>query len=318
MSTTTNQSNILKWANEKDGEFKRQVSSFRDIISDAPGSKFTPEAGRYHLYVSLACPWAHRTLVVRALKGLEDLISVDVVHWHLQGDGWPFKEGFKDSLYGANFVKEIYFKAQSDYNGRFTVPVLWDKKTETIGMPFQYFQLSEIIRMLNTAFDKLVPEKAGINFYPAHLQAEIDSVNEWVYDTINNGVYKSGFATTQSAYDNHVFPLFKSLDRVEEILSKSDYLVGNTLTEADIRLWTTIIRFDPVYVGHFKCNIKSIEKDYPNILKHARRIYQLPKVAGTVDMTHIKHHYYQSHLQINPTGVVPAGTGPNLAEPKIV
>lgn len=175
---------------------------------------------------------------------------------------------------------------------------------------------SDIIRMMQ-AFDKLVPEKAGLNFYPENLRGEIDAVNEWVYDTINNGVYKSGFATTQAAYDNHVYPLFKSLDRVEEILSKSDYLVGNTLTEADIRLWTTIIRFDPVYHGHFKCNIKSIEKDYPNILKHARRIYQLPGVAETVDMHHIKHHYYASHLQINPTGIVPAGTGPNLAEPKV-
>ncbi|KAG0335599.1 S-glutathionyl-(chloro)hydroquinone reductase [Podila horticola] len=305
--------NILKWANDKTGEFKRQVSTFRDAIVDEPGAKFPPEAGRYHLYVSLACPWAHRTLVVRALKGLEDIISVDIVHWHLQANSWPFQDGYKDSLYGAEYIKDIYLKAQPDYAGRFTVPVLWDKKTQTIVNN----ESSEVIRMLNTAFDKLVPEKAGLNFYPEKLRGEIDAVNEWVYDTINNGVYKSGFATTQAAYENHVYPLFNSLDRVEEILSKSDYLVGNTLTEADIRLWTTIIRFDPVYHGHFKCNIKSIEKDYPNILKHARRIYQLPKVAETVDMYHIKHHYYASHLQINPTGIVPAGTGPNLAEPKV-
>ncbi|KAG0083366.1 S-glutathionyl-(chloro)hydroquinone reductase [Podila epicladia] len=304
---------ILKWANDKTGEFKRQVSTFRDAIVDEPGAKFPPEAGRYHLYVSLACPWAHRTLVVRALKGLEDIISVDVVHWHLQANSWPFKDGYKDSLYGAEYIKDIYLKAQPDYAGRFTVPVLWDKKTQTIVNN----ESSEIIRMLNECFDKLVPEKAGLSFYPENLRGEIDAVNEWVYDTINNGVYKSGFATTQAAYDNHVHPLFKSLDRVEEILSKSDYLVGNTLTEADIRLWTTIIRFDPVYHGHFKCNIKSIEKDYPNILKHARRIYQLPGIAETVDMYHIKHHYYASHLQINPTGIVPAGTGPNLAEPKV-
>ncbi|KAF9300438.1 S-glutathionyl-(chloro)hydroquinone reductase [Mortierella antarctica] len=304
--------NILKWANDKTGEFKRQVSTFRDAIVDEPGAKFPPEAGRYHLYVSLACPWAHRTLVVRALKGLEDIISVDVVHWHLQANSWPFKDGYKDSLNGAEYIKDIYLKAQPDYAGRFTVPVLWDKKTQTIVNN----ESSDIIRMMQ-AFDKLAPEKAGLNFYPENLRGEIDAVNEWVYDTINNGVYKSGFATTQAAYDNHVYPLFKSLDRVEEILSKSDYLVGNTLTEADIRLWTTIIRFDPVYHGHFKCNIKSIEKDYPNILKHARRIYQLPGVAETVDMHHIKHHYYASHLQINPTGIVPAGTGPNLAEPKV-
>ncbi|KAF9330355.1 S-glutathionyl-(chloro)hydroquinone reductase [Podila minutissima] len=304
--------NILKWANDKTGEFKRQVSTFRDAIVDEPGAKFPPEAGRYHLYVSLACPWAHRTLVVRALKGLEDIISVDVVHWHLQANSWPFKDGYKDSLNGAEYIKDIYLKAQPDYAGRFTVPVLWDKKTQTIVNN----ESSDIIRMMQ-AFDKLVPETAGLNFYPEKLRGEIDAVNEWIYDTINNGVYKSGFATTQAAYDNHVYPLFKSLDRVEEILSKSDYLVGNTLTEADIRLWTTIIRFDPVYHGHFKCNIKSIEKDYPNILKHARRIYQLPGVAETVDMHHIKHHYYASHLQINPTGIVPAGTGPNLAEPMV-
>jgi putative glutathione S-transferase len=172
--------------------------------------------------------------------------------------------------------------------------------------------------MLNTAFDDLVPGKAGINYYPDHLKAEIDSVNEWIYDTINNGVYKSGFATTQEAYDKNVVPLFKSLDRVEDMLSKADYLVGNTLTEADLRLWTTIIRFDPVYHGHFKCNLKSIEKDYPHLLKWARRIYQTPKVAETVNMEHIKKHYYQSHRQINPTGVVPVGNGPDLAEPKIV
>ncbi|KAG0316669.1 S-glutathionyl-(chloro)hydroquinone reductase [Linnemannia gamsii] len=315
MSTATNdQPSILKWANDKTGEFKRQVSSFRDVISDEPGSKFVPEAGRYHLYISYACPWAHRTLLVRALKGLEDIISLDVVHWHMQEKGWPFKDGYEDSLYGAKFIREIYFKAQPDYAGRFTVPVLWDKKTETIVNN----ESSEIIRMLNTAFDKLVPSKAGINYYPQALRPEIDAINEWIYDTVNNGVYKSGFATTQTAYENNVYPLFQSLDRIEEILSKSNYLVGNTLTEADLRLWTTIVRFDPVYHGHFKCNIKGIEKDYPHILKWTRRIYQLPKVAETVNMEHIKKHYYQSHLQINPTGVVPVGNGPNLAEPVIV
>ncbi|KAF9942674.1 S-glutathionyl-(chloro)hydroquinone reductase [Mortierella antarctica] len=315
MSTSTSsQPAILKWANDKTGEFKRQVSTFRESIVDQPGAQFTPEAGRYHLYVSLACPWAHRTLLVRALKGLEDIISVDVVHWHMQENGWPFKDGYEDSLYGSKFIRDIYFKAQPDYSGRFTVPVLWDKKTQTIVNN----ESSEIIRMLNTAFDKIVPEKAGVNFYPDHLKADIDATNEWIYDTVNNGVYKSGFATSQEAYDNNVYPLFKSLDRIEDILSKSDYLVGNTLTEADLRLWTTIVRFDPVYHGHFKCNIKGIEKDYPNILKWTRRIYQMPKVAETVNMEHIKNHYYKSHLQINPTAVTPAGNGPNLAEPKIV
>jgi len=308
MSSDNNEIKVLQWA-EKTGEFKRAPSVFRDTINDEPGAKFAPEANRYHLYVSYACPWAHRTLLFRALKGLENIISVDVVHWHLAATGWPFKDGYKDSLYGSKSIHDIYHKADPKYSGRFTVPVLWDKKLETIVNN----ESSEIIRIFNTAFNKLVPKAAGVDFYPKKLQPEIDEVNTWVYDTINNGVYKSGFATTQEAYEANVFPLFKSLDRVEEMLSKSDYLVGNTLTEADVRLWTTIIRFDPVYVGHFKCNLKSIEKDYPNILQWARRIYQMPKIAETVNMEHIKWHYYHSHRQINPTGIVPVGDGPDLA-----
>ncbi|KAG0302663.1 S-glutathionyl-(chloro)hydroquinone reductase [Dissophora globulifera] len=262
------------------GLFKRQISSFRDNITDEPGAKFPPEAGRYHLYVSAG----------------------------------HFKDGYKDSLYGSAHIRDLCFKAQPEYSARFTVPILWDKKTETIVNN----ENSDIIRMFNTSFNKLVPEKAEINYYPDDLKAEIDSVNEWVYDTINNGVYKTGLAETQDLYEKVAYELFESLDRVEGILSKSDYLVGNTLTEADLRLWPTIIRFDPIYHGIFKCNLKSIEKDYPHILKWARRIYQIPGVANTVNMEHNKGHYWHSLVQINPKGIIPVGNGPNFAEPKIV
>ncbi|KAF9368325.1 hypothetical protein CPB97_004730 [Podila verticillata] len=315
-SSTTSQAapaEGLKVNIDDSGAFKRQASSFRDKISDEPGAKFPPEKGRYHLYVSYACPWAHRTLLVRALKGLEDVISLDSTHWFLDERGWQFKDQYKDSLYGVPYLKELYLKADPKYEGRVTVPVLWDKKIETIVNN----ESAEIIRILNTAFDKFISNKTGLNLYPQHLQVEIDSVNEWVYETVNNGVYKAGFATSQTAYEDAVYPLFQSLDRLEGMLSKSDYLVGNTLTEADIRLWTTIIRFDPVYHGHFKCNIKSIEKDYPNILKLARRIYQMPKVAETVDILYIKKGYYGSQVRVNPTGIYAVGNGPNLTQPKI-
>ncbi|KAG0249198.1 S-glutathionyl-(chloro)hydroquinone reductase [Mortierella polycephala] len=307
-----NDAQKLKFASA-DGEFHRQVSSFRDWIKDEPDAKFPPEKNRYHLYISYGCPWAHRTLLVRALKGLGDIISVDCVHWHLDERGWQFKDEYTDSLFGAQSIREIYYKAEPNYSARFTVPVLWDKKTGTIVNN----ESADIIRMFNTAFNRFIPEKSVLDLYPTHLQEEIDSVNAWVYDTVNNGVYKTGFATTQKAYEKNVYPLFESLDRIEEMLSKSDYLVGNTLTEADVRLWTTIIRFDPVYHGHFKCNIKSIEKDYPNILKWARRIYQKPKIADTVHMQFIKDGYYKSNI-INPTGITAAGNGPNLAEPKVL
>ncbi|CAO3637301.1 unnamed protein product [Cunninghamella echinulata] len=308
-------SNILNWA-AKDGEFRRQVSSFRDEITSDPKGTFAAEPGRYHLYVSYACPWAHRAIIVRALKGLEDIIGLSVVDYLLGEKGWKFSTdeecpgAIPDSVNNASFIREIYFKANPEYSGRFTVPVLYDRKLNTIVNN----ESSEIIRMLNTAFNEFIPEdKKQLNFYPEHLQKEIDAWNTPIYDNINNGVYKSGFATTQQAYENHVFNIFTWLDKVEEQLGKTDYLVGDTFTEADIRLWTTVIRFDPVYVGHFKCNIKTIEKDYPHILKWARRIYQKPGVAATVNMDHIKKHYYMSHRQINPTGVVPISNGPDLA-----
>ncbi|OAD70683.1 hypothetical protein PHYBLDRAFT_126467 [Phycomyces blakesleeanus NRRL 1555(-)] len=305
---------ILNWAS-KDGEFKRQQSVFRNHIEADKNATFAAEKDRYHLYVSWACPWAHRTAIVRKLKGLEDIISISAVHYLLGEKGWKFASAeecpgaIPDTVNNAQFIREIYFKANPDYEGRFTVPVLWDKKHNTIVNN----ESSEIIRMFNTAFNHFLPaEKAKLNYYPEELQSDIDSTNEWVYDTVNNGVYKSGFATTQTAYENHVFPLFKSLDRLEKILSENKFLVKNTFTEADIRLWTTIIRFDPVYHGHFKCNIKSIQHDYPHILAWARRIYQMEGVSDTVNMVHIKRHYYMSHLQINPTGIVPVGNGPDL------
>ncbi|ORY94173.1 glutathione S-transferase [Syncephalastrum racemosum] len=311
------QKTILNWAS-KDGEFRRQTSSFRDWLSDDPNAPFPAEPNRYHLYVSLACPWAHRTLIVRELKGLRDLIDVSVVDFYLGDKGWKFSTSeecpgaIPDNVNNAQYLRELYFKANPDYEGRFTVPVLWDKKKNTIVSN----ESSEIIRMFNSAFNKYLPEdKKVVDFYPEKLRKDIDELNEWVYDTVNNGVYKSGFATSQQAYERNVGPLFDSLDRLEGILAKSDYLVQNTLTEADIRLWTTIIRFDPVYHGHFKCNKKSIEKDYPNLLKWARRLYQMEGVGCTVDMHHIKHHYYESHRQINPTGIVPVGTGPDLSAP---
>jgi putative glutathione S-transferase len=307
-------SNVLKWASN-DGHFRRQQSSFRDWISKEPNAKFPPEKDRYHLYVSWACPWAHRTLVVRALKGLDDVIGLSVVDYLLGQDGWKFSTpeecpgAIPDTVNNAQYLRELYKKADPNYDKRFTVPVLWDKKMQTIVNN----ESAEIIRMFNEAFDDLVPESAkGITFYPKEYSGDIDEVNDWIYRTVNDGVYKCGFATNQNAYTSNIGPLFQSLDRIEDMLAKSDWLVGNRMTEADIRLWTTIIRFDSVYHTHFKCNLKSISKDYPNILRWARRIYQLPKIAGTVNMHHIKHHYYESHRQINPTGIVPVNNGPDL------
>ncbi|KXN74670.1 glutathione S-transferase omega-like 2 [Conidiobolus coronatus NRRL 28638] len=309
--------NILQWAS-KDGEFKRQVSSFRDFVSTEADAKFQPESNRYHLYISLACPWAHRTLIVLKLKRLDKHINVSVVDYLMQDKGWKFSTAeetpgsIPDTVNNAQYIREVYFKAEPEYNARFTVPVLWDKKLNTIVNN----ESSEIIRMFNNAFDSILPKEVqGVDFYPQELRSEIDQINEWIYNDINNGVYKSGFATTQEAYENNVYPLFKSLDRVEDILSKNKYLVGGKLTEADIRLWTTIVRFDPVYHGHFKCNLKSITHDYPHILNWARRIYQLPNIAETVNMEHIKKHYYMSHKQINPTQVVPISNGPDLTAP---
>ncbi|KAJ1984229.1 S-glutathionyl-(chloro)hydroquinone reductase [Dimargaris verticillata] len=319
MSSQQNMPVIQRWANDK-GEFHRQVSSFRHQVEANPGAKFPAEPNRYHLYVSLACPWAHRTLIVRALKGLEKVITVSVVDFLMLDKGWKFSTpeecpgAIPDELNHAKYLRDLYFFVEPEYTGRFTVPVLWDKKLNTIVNN----ESSEIIRMLNTAFDEYVPrDKQSVNFYPEHLRAAIDEVNSWVYDNINNGVYKSGFATKQGPYEENCRKVFESLDRVEGILANHEFLVSDTLTEADIRLFTTVVRFDPVYHGHFKCNLKSIEKDYPHILRWTRLMYQLPGVAQTVNMNHIKGHYYMSHKQINPNQVVPLGNGPDLSSPMV-
>ncbi|WP_306118469.1 MULTISPECIES: glutathione S-transferase family protein [unclassified Roseitalea] len=300
-----------KWydTNKTGGRFVRSDSAFRNWVTadGAPGPSgdggFAAEPDRYHLYVSLACPWAHRTLIFRKLKKLEDLIGVSVVHHFMGTDGWTFEteDGASgDALFGATHLHRIYTRAKPDYTGRVTVPVLWDKKTGTIVSN----ESAEIIRMFNTAFDGLTGDEQ--DFYPQALRDEIDAVNARIYDTVNNGVYKSGFATTQAAYEEAVGPLFDTLDWLEARLSGQRYLMGETLTEADWRLFTTLVRFDPVYVGHFKCNIRRIA-DYPNLSNYTRDLYQVPGVAETVDLRHIKGHYYESHETINPTRIVPAG-----------
>jgi len=299
---------------EPGGAFKRAPSSFRNFIQ--AGGELPPERDRYHLYVSYACPWASRTLIMRKLKGLEDIIPVTVVSPRMGTDGWPFASADQfpgadaDPLYDSRHVKDLYLRADPAYSGRFTVPVLWDKKRNTIVNN----ESSEIIRMLNTEFNALVPtEKAQLDLYPAPLRADIDGVNEWVYDRINNGVYKAGFATSQEAYQAAVVPLFESLDRVEGMLKDKTYLVGDRLTEADIRLYVTIVRFDPVYVTHFKCNIRTIRTGYPNIHLWMRRLYwQNDAFRSTTNFDHIKTHYFWSHPQVNPSRVVPLGPVPNI------
>ncbi len=300
-----------KWYDTKEsgGHFKRTKSQFRNWIT-ADGSAgptgtdgFKAEAGRYHLYVSLACPWANRTLIFRQLKGLQDMISVSVVHWYMGKDGWTFAEGegvIPDPINNARFMRDIYLAADNAYTGRVTVPVLWDKQRNTIVSN----ESAEIIRMFNSAFDHLGATKG--DYYPVALREEIDMLNERVYDSVNNGVYKAGFATTQEAYEKAVTALFESLDWLESRLAENRYLTGNTITEADWRLFTTLVRFDPVYHGHFKCNLKQL-RDYPNLWGYTCDLYQQPGVAETINLQHIKRHYYGSHATINPTGVVPLG-----------
>lgn len=290
------------------GAFKRSTAKFRNWITTdgaaGPSGEdgFEAQSGRYHLYVSYACPWAHRTLVFRALKGLEDHISVSVVHPHMLSDGWTFETDFADAtgdtLYGLPFARDIYLKADPKISGRVTVPILWDKLRETIVSN----ESSEIIRMFNSAFDGITGN--ADDYWPAALRDAIEPVNDRIYDTVNNGVYKAGFATTQEAYEAGVMPLFDSLDWLEDRLSQSRYLMGDRLTEADWRLWTTLIRFDPVYHLHFKCNRKRIV-DYPNLWAFTRELYQMEGIAQTVKMDHIVHHYHYSHETINPNRIIP-------------
>jgi len=297
-------------AKNSNGKFKRQDSAFRHWLSSEPGAKFPAEAGRYHLYVSYACPWAHRTLIFRALKGLEDMITVSAVHWHMGDYGWQFSpdDGLVDHLHGLDFMHQVYSAAKPDYSGRVTVPVLWDKKTNQIVNN----ESAEIIRMFNEAFDGL-GAKPG-NFYPKHLRSEIDAVNDRIYNDVNNGVYKSGFATSQSAYKEAVTALFDTLDWLERRLDNQPYLLGETITEADWRLFPTLLRFDPVYHGHFKCNRKMIH-EYRNLWNYTKALYQHPGVKETVHLDHIKKHYYQSHPSVNPSGVVPVGPAIDFDSP---
>ncbi|HFI0102508.1 TPA: glutathione S-transferase family protein [Streptococcus suis] len=302
---------VDQWYDTKStgGKFVRSVTQFRNWITPdgqaGPTGEggFKAESGRYHLYISLACPWASRTLIMRKLKGLEDHISLSVVHPLMLENGWTFEDGsgvIKDTLFNSDYLYQVYLKADPHYSGRVTVPVLWDKKTNTIVSN----ESAEIMRMFNTAFNDITGNQD--DYYPADLQAEIDAMNDFVYPNINNGVYKAGFSTNQKVYEKEVKNLFAALDKLEEHLADKNYLVGNQLTEADIRLFTTLVRFDPVYFGHFKCNIKALV-DYPNLWDYTKRIYNHSGIAETVDFDHIKQHYYGSHKTINPTGIVPVG-----------
>ncbi|SOT94229.1 glutathione S-transferase family protein [Xanthomonas arboricola] len=299
------------------GRFERSQSQFRNWVTrdGSPGPHgdggFQAAPGRYHLYVSLACPWAHRTLIFRRLKGLESMIDVSVVHWLMGKQGWTFAPGpgvVGDALHQAQHLYEVYLKADPQYSGRVTVPVLWDRERNTVVSN----ESADIIRMFNSAFDAV--GAAPGDFYPAPLREQIDAINARVYDTVNNGVYKAGFATTQAAYEEAVVPLFESLDWLDARLGQQRYLCGDRLTEADWRLFTTLVRFDAVYVGHFKCNLRRVA-DYPQLSGYLRELYQMPGIADTVNFQHIKHHYYQSHDMINPTGIVPLGPVLDLRAP---
>ena len=300
-----------KWYDTKStsGKFVRKASQFRNWITQdgSPGSSgkggFRAQAGRYHLYVSLACPWAHRTLIFRKLKGLEDIISISVVHYLMGSNGWNFDKAegvIPDGINNSKYLYEVYLKSSKDYSGRVTVPVLWDKETNQIVSN----ESSEIIRMFNSAFNKVGAIEG--DYYPTELQEQIDNLNIKIYDTVNNGVYKAGFATTQQAYEDAVIPLFKTLDELEIILSDQRFLVSDQITEADWRLFTTLIRFDPVYFCHFKCNIKRMA-DYKNLSRYLKELYEIPGVKETVNLDHIKKHYYMSHETLNPSRIVPLG-----------
>ncbi|KFK95394.1 MULTISPECIES: glutathione S-transferase family protein [unclassified Serratia (in: enterobacteria)] len=300
------------------GRFKRSTSQFRNWVTadgkvgEQGNGGFKAEQNRYHLYVSLACPWAHRTLLMRKLKGLEQIIPVSVVHPLMRENGWTFGKDFPattgDTLHHNDFLYQLYLRADPHYSGRVTVPVLWDKQQNTLVSN----ESADIIRMFNSAFDA-VGARAG-DYYPVELRTEIDELNGWIYDSVNNGVYKAGFATRQEAYDEAVNGVFVALERLEQILGQQRFLAGERLTEADLRLWTTLVRFDPVYVTHFKCDRYRIS-DYPNLYGLLRDIYQMPGIAETVNLAHIRHHYYRSHATINPHGIISVGPAQDLNAP---
>ncbi|WP_423823757.1 glutathione S-transferase family protein [Salinisphaera sp. SPP-AMP-43] len=286
------------------GRFVRESAGFRDWVRNESDCAFTPDAGRYHLYVSLACPWAHRALILRRLKGLEKVIGISVVDPYMGANGWQFSrvEGaIPDTLYGLDYLHQLYQKAAPDYTGRVTTPTLWDTVHETIVSN----ESADIVRMFNSAFDELA-EHPELDYYPEALREEIDAVNERVYHDVNNGVYKAGFATSQAAYEDAFAAVFDALDWLDERLAEQRYLTGARLTEADWRLFVTLVRFDAVYYGHFKCNRRRID-DYPHLAGYLRELYQHPGVAETVNIDHIKQHYYRSHPSVNPTGIVPVG-----------
>lgn len=286
------------------GRFVRQESGFRDWITADGSSGFKAEAGRYHLYVSLACPWASRVMIMRSLRGLESAISVSVVHPHMGANGWAFGDApgcSPDPIFSADYLYQVYRHARSDYTGRVTVPALWDRERKTIVNN----ESSELTRMLNSEFSAIAPHPEP-DFYPSPLRGEIDAINAEVYDKVNNGVYKAGFATRQEPYEEAYLALFETLDKLDRRLADRRYLLGEQVTEADWRLFTTLVRFDAVYYGHFKCNRNRI-RDFDNLGPYLRDLYQYPGVAATVDFYHIKQHYYGSHKTINPTGIVPLG-----------
>jgi putative glutathione S-transferase len=301
---------------ESGGRFERFESTFRNWITSngGPGPTgcggFKAEAGRYHLYVANSCPWAHRTLIYRKLKGLEDIISISMADSHKHREGWRFREGdglIPDYVNGAAHLHQIYTKAEPNYSGRVTVPTLWDRETETVVNN----ESSEIIRMFNSAFDDVGATEE--NFYPVNLRDEIDEVNDRIYNTLNNGVYRAGFATSQTAYDEAVGPLFETLDWLEDRLARKRYLLGDSLTEADWRLFPTLIRFDLAYYGNFKCNIRRVQ-DYPNLWDYTRELYQMPGVADTIDLVQMKSGYYSIEA-VNPTRIVPAGPKVDFEQP---
>ena len=299
------------------GHFERGDSTLRHWVtpdgSAGPTGRagFAAEPGRYHLYVSLACPWASRTLIMRAWKKLEPLITLSVTHWHMGEDGWTFEPGegvIPDPVHGATHLHQLYTHAEPHYTGKVTVPVLWDKQQDTIVSN----ESADIVRMFNSAFARV--GAADVDFYPSALRAEIDAVNERVYNTLNNGVYRAGFAKSQEAYEEAARGVFETLDWLEQRLARTRFVVGDTPTEADVRLFTTLVRFDAVYHGHFKCNVRRLV-DYANLFAYARAIYQLPGVASTVSFEHIKRHYYTSHPAINPSRIVPVGPQIDWNEP---
>jgi len=299
------------------GRFVRTESQFRSWVtpdgSAGPSGSagFRAEPGRYHLYVGFACPWAHRTLILRKLKGLEALIGISAVSSFMGEQGWTFAPGpetIPDSVNGVERIYELYTLADAHYSGRATIPILWDKKQRTIVSN----ESAEIVRMLNSAFDQVGAN--GNDYYPRELRAEIDELNAFIYPSLNNGVYRAGFATTQEAYEEAATAVFAALDTLEARLATRRYLTGKRLTEADIRLFTTLIRFDPVYHGHFKCNLRRVV-DYPNLWGFVRDLYQLPGIAETVHIDVIKRHYYRSHPTVNPSRIVPIGPALDYGAP---